>query len=118
MDKKLNQVPMIRSKLRNKYLKSKSEIHKKWCNKQKSFCIKLLHRKIQKYYESLDTYKITDDKSFLKKMSLLFSSKSYLTNYRIVLLKKWESLSKESKIADMFNELFSDAVKDISTKSN
>lgn len=29
MDKKLNQAPMIRSKLRNKYLKSKSEIHKK-----------------------------------------------------------------------------------------
>ena len=50
MDKELNQTIMIRSKLRNKYLKSKSEIDKQRYNKQRACCVKLLRLKKQKYY--------------------------------------------------------------------
>ena len=60
MDKELNQAIIIRSKLRNKYLKSKSEIDKQRYNKQRNCCVKLLRLKKQKYYESLDISKITD----------------------------------------------------------
>ena len=59
MDKELNQAIIIRSKLRNKYLKSKSEIDKQRYNKQRNYCVKLLRLKKQKY-ESLDISKITD----------------------------------------------------------
>ena len=45
MDKELNQTIMIRSKLRNKYLKSKSEIDKQRYNKQRTYCVKLLRLK-------------------------------------------------------------------------
>ena len=61
MDKELIQVVMVRSKLRNKYLKSKSEIDKQRYNKQKNYCVKLLRLEKQKYYESLDISKITDN---------------------------------------------------------
>ena len=59
MDKELNQAIIITSKLRNKYLKSKSEIDKQRYNKQRNYCVKLLRLKKQKY-ESLDISKITD----------------------------------------------------------
>ena len=37
MDKELNQATMVRSKLRNEYLKSKSEIDKQRYNKQRNY---------------------------------------------------------------------------------
>ena len=55
MDKELNQATMVRSKLRNKYLKSKSEKDKQRYNKdnkERNYCINLLRLKKQKYYES------------------------------------------------------------------
>ena len=66
MDQELNQARMVRSKLRNKYLKSKSEIDKQRYNKQINYGVKLLRLKKQKYYESLDINKITDNKTFLE----------------------------------------------------
>ena len=76
MDKELNQAIMVRSKLRNKHLKSKSEILKQRYNKQKNYCVRLLCLKKQKCYESLDISKITDNKTFWKTISHLFSNKS------------------------------------------
>ena len=45
MDKELNQAIMVRSKLRNKYLKSKSETDKQRYKKQRNYCVKLLRLK-------------------------------------------------------------------------
>ena len=98
---------MVRSKLRNKYLKSKSEIGKQRYNKQRNYCVKLLRLKKQRYYKSLDISKITDNKTFWKTISPLFSNKSYLTNSRITLLKNGDILRQEAKVADTFNEFFS-----------
>ena len=89
-------------KLRNKYLKSKSEIDKQRYNKQRNYFVKLLRLKKQNYYESLDISKTTDNKTFWKTISLLFSNKSYQTNFRITLLENGEILSKESKATDTF----------------
>ena len=72
MDKELNQAIMVRSKLRNKYLKSKSEIDKQRYNKQRNYCVKLLRQKKLKYYQSLGISKITDNKTFWKTISPLF----------------------------------------------
>ena len=111
MDKELNQAIMVRSKLRNKYPKSKSEIDKRRYNKQRNYCVKLLRLKKQKYYESLDISKVSDNKTVWKKISLL--NKSYLTNSRIILLKNGAILSEEAKVADTFNEFFSNVVKEL-----
>ena len=95
MDKELNQAIMVRSKLRNKYLKSKSETDKQRYNKQRNHCVKLLRLKKQKYYECLDISKITDNKTFWKTISPLFLNKSYSTNSRITLLENGDILSEE-----------------------
>ena len=111
MDKELNQAITVRSKLRNKYLKSKSEIDKRRYNKQRNYCVKLLRLKKQKYYESLDISKVSDNKTVWKTISPL--NKSYLTNSRIILLKNGAILSEEAKVADTFNEFFSNVVKEL-----
>ena len=45
MDKKLNHANMVRSKLRNKYLKLKTEENRLAYAKQRSYCVKLLQQK-------------------------------------------------------------------------
>ena len=76
MDKELSQAIMVRSKLRNKYLKSKFEIDKQRYNKQRNHCVKLLRHKKQNYYQSLDISKVTHNKTFWKTINPLFSNKS------------------------------------------
>ena len=113
MDKQLNQAIMARSKLRNKYLKAKSEIDKQRYNKHRNYCVKLLCLKKQKHYKSRDISKITDNETFWKTISPLFSNKSYSTNSRITLLENGDILSEEAKVADTFNEFFSNVVKEL-----
>ena len=96
-DKELNQAIMVRSKLRNKYLKSKSETDKQRYNKQRNHCVKLLRLKKEKYYECLDISKITDNKTFWKTISSLFLNKSYLINSKITLFENGNILSEEAK---------------------
>ena len=43
----------------------------------------------------------------------LFSNKSYSTNSRITLLENGDILSEEAKVADTFNEFFSNVVKEL-----
>ena len=91
MDKKLNQAVMVRSKLRNKYLKSKSERDTQRHHKQRNYCVKLLQLKKQKCYESLDISKITDNKIFWKTIRPLFPDNSYSANFRIALLENGDT---------------------------
>ena len=98
MDKKLNQAIMVRSKLRNKHLKSKSKTDKQRYNKRRNHCVKLFRHKKQKYYECLDISKITDNKTFWKTISPLFSNKSYSTNSRITLFENGKVLSEKQKL--------------------
>ena len=104
---------MVRFKLRNKYLKSRSETDKQRYDKQRNYLVKLLCLKRQKYHESLDINKITDNKTFWKIASPLLSNENYSTNSRITLLKNGDILGSESKVVDTFNEFFSNAVKEL-----
>ena len=108
---------MARSKLRNKCLKSKSEIDKQRYNKQWNYCVKLLSLKKQKYYESLDISKIIDKKTFWKTISPLFSNKSYLTNSKTTLLGG-DVLSEESKVTDTFIEFFRKVDKELKIEND
>ena len=74
--------------------------------------------KKQKYYESFDISKITDNKTFWKTISPLFSNKRYSANSRITFLNNEDILSEEAKVADTFNEFFSNVVKELKTEKN
>jgi len=52
---------MLRSRLKNKYLKNRNETNKRNYKKQRKY-VSLLKKTKQKYYENLDEKKITDSK--------------------------------------------------------
>ena len=75
MDKELNQAIMVRSKLRNEFLKLKTEENRLAYAKQCNYFVKLLQQKKRQYFENLNLSSITDNKLFWKTVSPLFTEK-------------------------------------------
>ena len=75
MGKELNQAIMVRSKLRNKFLKLKTEENRLAYAKQRKYCVKLLQQKKRQYSENLNLSSITDNTLFWKTVSPLFIEK-------------------------------------------
>ena len=57
---------MIRSKLRNKFLKDKNEQSTNDYQKQSNLCVKLIRRARLNRFSSLDPNLVVDDKNFAK----------------------------------------------------
>ena len=75
MNKELTQAIMIRSKLRNKFLKFKTEENRFAYAKQRNCFSKLLKERKRQYFENLNLSSITDNKFFWKTGSPLFTEK-------------------------------------------
>ena len=78
IDKELNQEIMVRSKLRNKFLKLITRENRLAHAKQRNVCVKLLQQKKFQYFENLNLSSITDNTLFWKTVSLLFVEKMAL----------------------------------------
>ena len=72
MTKELHKAVMKRSKLRNKFLKTKSITDRKIYNVQRNYCKKLLRSTKKSYFNKLDISKINDNRSFWKTIVPLF----------------------------------------------
>ena len=109
MNKELSKAIMVRSRLRNKSIKLKTQVAYK---KQRNFCVSLL-RKIKKiFYEHLNPGLISDNKKFWKQVKPFFSGK---TQYRgnIMLLEGNEIITNPATCAETFNEFFIDVIKNL-----
>ena len=76
MTKELHKAIMERSRLRNKFLKTKSITDVKNYNVQYNYCKKLLRSTKKSFFNELDISKINDNRSFWKTIVPLFSKKS------------------------------------------
>ena len=97
MDKELNQAIMVRSKLRNKFLKLKTEENRLAYAKQRNYCVKLLQQKKRQYFENLNLSSITDNKLFWKTVSPLFTEKNGSKNNKITLVEGGKVLTDIQK---------------------
>ena len=70
----------MRSKLRNKFLKSRSNKNREAYKKQRDLCVSLLRQNKKDYYENLDIKSVTDNKMSWKTVVPLFSNKSKRSN--------------------------------------
>ena len=87
---------MVRSKLRKKFPKSRSERGKKTCNKQRNKYISLLRKTRKAYYSNLNVKDVVDNKVFF------FSDKlNYFEN--ISLTENGNLLTDDFEIAETFN---------------
>ena len=73
MNKNLKKEIMNRSRLKNKFLKHSSEENRLAYNKQRNLCTSILRKEKRNYFETLDTSKVTDNKTFWKTIKPMFS---------------------------------------------
>ena len=92
---------MKRSRLRNKFLNSKSDIDRKAYNKQRNYCVSLIRREKKEFFSKLNTPDISDNKVLRNKIKPLFADK-IKSKSKITLIEK--ELNKDS------NEIISEKI--------
>ena len=105
MDSRLNHVIMLRSKLRNKFLKSRSSKEREAYKKQRNLCVSLLRQNKKDYFETLDIKSVTEHRMFWKTVSPLFSNKSKASNK--ITSENEKLIINDQKCTEVFNNCFS-----------
>ena len=107
--KDLSKAIMKRSRLRNNFLKNKTEQNKTLYTKQRNYCVSLLKKSKKKYFANLNEKDILDNKLFWKTIKPSFSDK-IMTRDRINLSEKGELVKTELETAEVLNKFFSNIV--------
>ena len=94
MNNKLNKAIMNRSRLRNRFLKNKTDENKKAYNRQRNYVVSLLKKSKHEYYNNLNTKDIIDNKNFWTTVKPLFSDK-ISSNNKIILIENGNILSEQ-----------------------
>ena len=102
--KTLSKEIMKRSRLRNKFLNTKSDIDKKVYNEQRNY-VASLFRKKKDFYGNLDISKVTDNRVFWKIVKPKISDEVKIRS-KITLVEDDKILSQDAEIAKTFNEYF------------
>ena len=99
--KELSKAIMLRSKLRNQFLKTKPQESKMKFNKQRNLCVSITRQAKRSCYEILDPKDITDSKKFRATIKPLYSNKVKPTEY-ITLEENVKIISNYKALATIF----------------
>ena len=111
MTKSLRKEIMLRSRLRNKFLKTKTEESKQLYNKQRNLCVTLLRKAKRNCFAELDNKILKDNRKFWKTVNPLFSEKAYQKESITIISKDTEeTITKNEELAETFNSFFSSMV--------
>ena len=112
MTKGLHKAIMKRSRLRNKFLRDRTEMSRKEYKKQRNFCVNLLKKAKKDHFANLDVNSVLDNRKFWQNVTPLFSNK-VKAKTTIKLIENGETIDNEIKIAKIFNEYFVNTVKNL-----
>ena len=104
--KKLSKEIMTRSRLRNKFLNTKTDADRKAYKKQRNYCVSLFHREKKSFFNNLNTKKIVDNKSFWQPVKPFFSDKNGVKNKITLVEDKTKIISDNKLVAETFNKFF------------
>ena len=76
MNRVLRKATMLRSRLKNRYNKSRTVEHLEAFRRQHNLCVKLFRTEKRNFYKNLKTSDITDNKKFWKTIKPVLSDKS------------------------------------------
>ena len=110
--KELHNAIIKRSRYRNKFLKDKSQPNRENYKIQRNFSKKLSRKTKKSYFESLNTKKITDNRTFWKTVVPFFSNKAS-RGEKIILNEAEKHISDDKKICTIFNNFFTNVVSDL-----
>ena len=108
---------MKRSKLRNKYLRERTNEAKSLYNKQRNLCMSILHKNKTDYLGNLYNKIFTDNRQFWKTISPLFSEKAFHREC-ITLIGSNETITNNEELAETFNTFFSKIVPNLNIDNN
>ena len=77
--KRYKKAIMIRSKLRNKFLRNRNESNKKAYSKQRNTCVNILFKTKKQCYPKFEVSKVVDNKKFWKTVKNFFPTCSKST---------------------------------------
>ena len=118
INKKINKEIMKRSRLRNKFLNTKSDIDRKAYNKQRNLCVSLIRSEKKNFFSNINTCDITDNKTFWQTVKPFFIDKIKTKSKITVIGKKVVSqegqeeivsekiITENQAIAEVFNKFF------------
>ena len=107
---------MTRSRLRNKFLKTKSQECKQAYNKQRNLCVTMVRKAKKKYFNNLNVRNVTDNKQFWNTVETFFSSKVG-GNERITLTEGDKIVSEDREVAETFKSYFGTIVENLGINS-
>ena len=87
---------MRRSRLRNKFLNTKSDIDRKTYNEQRNLCVSLIRSEKKNFFSNFNTCDITDNKTFRKTVKPFLTDK-IKTKSKITLIEKKNCLPRKSR---------------------
>ena len=131
INKKINKEIMKRSRLRNRFFKTKNETDRQNYNTQRNFCLSLIRSEKKNYFSNINIRSITDNKKFWKTVKPLFTEKVHikskitLIENKLIAQENGEDLETENVITDdvevseVFNDFFVNIVPNLGiTKLN
>ena len=101
---------MLRTKLLNKFYKDRTDKTRLAYKRQRNLCTSLLKKTKREYYGNLNPALISDNKNFWKTVKPFFSDK-VVTSENITLLENNDIYEDDEKVANIFNNFFSNVVK-------
>ena len=109
---------MKRSQLEKIYFKKRTQESFKKYKKQKNYCSRLYKRERKSFFESIDSSKITDSKTFRKNIQPFFSEKRKTVNKITLVNENEDILSNDKVVADEINSFFKNATKNLGITEN
>ena len=100
---------MTRNRLKNVFLSNPNDNNRAKYTKQRNYCVNLKRRVKRDYYNSLSINNIIVNKKFWKSINPCFSD-NINGNEVITLVDKGEVITNNSKVANVFNNFFSNIV--------
>ena len=105
---------MLRSKLRKRFLKDRTEESRCKYKKQRNVCVYLLKKD---YHENIDMSNLTDSNSFWNTVKPIFGNKLKSRN-SITLVEGIKIIQEERELAQTFNAFFVSIVKNLGINEN
>ena len=96
---------MKRSRLRNKFLNTKSDIDRKAYNKKRNYVVSLLRNEKKNFYSNRNTKIVIDNRTFWKTVKPFLSEK-VTKHSKIDLVEDDKIISRDDQIAKKFSEYF------------
>ena len=109
MNETLSKAIMHRSKLRNNFLKNRTEENRKKYSTQRNLCVTLLRKSKRAYFGSLDEEKLFDNKEFWSVVKTILSNK-VVSNEKVFLKEDNNILENDIKTATVFNNLYKNLI--------